>query len=169
MKLYIKVIDGQPDKAPFFEENLLEFYKEGIPPEYEPFERLQNTLVPSFTQKVTLSFQKNENGVWHDVWTIVELTEQELAEKNTRLTEQAYNELATRKRFCMQHIEYCMTNAELTGVMAWEDCLARHNSWELKSINPFVPNFPPFPVKRPMSDTWDTLPAMFNSNLLPTG
>jgi hypothetical protein len=71
--LYIKVVDGQPVGNPALEDNLLAAFPEGIPSEFEPFTRIQDTNKTTFNQKSVVSYLKNEAGVWYDSWSVVDL------------------------------------------------------------------------------------------------
>jgi len=134
MKLYIKVVDGQTVGHPALADNLLQAFPDGIPNEFEPFERIQSNQKLKFAQKAVVSYEKNEAGVWIDVWSVVDLSEEELAEKTTFVTNQINRELEERKKQCLAEIGYCMSQSDLNGVQVWEEVLRRHNNWVLKSF-----------------------------------
>lgn len=163
MKLYIKVIDGQTVGNPAIESNLLQAFPDGIPAEFEPFERIQNTEKVKFTQKAVVSYVKNEAGVWYDSWSIVDLTEEELTEKTTRVTTLINNELNFRKTRCLEEINHCISQSDLNGAQVWEEVLSRHNNWVLQSFEPtiissFSPPFPNFPIQKIATNEWSLLP-----------
>jgi hypothetical protein len=82
MKLYIKVENGQPIDHPAVEENLLQAFPDGIPFNWEPFNR-----IPFPTLKWYESFANPHvvyekiNGVWTDVFQVIQLTAEERAAK----------------------------------------------------------------------------------------
>jgi hypothetical protein len=157
--LYIKVVDGQPVGNPVFEDNLLAAFPEGIPSEFEPFTRIQNSNQTTFSQKPIVSYLKNEAGIWYDNWSIVDLTAEELAEKTAEATVEINKEFEFRKKRCMDAIEYCLATSDLNGTNLWENCLNEHKNWELKSVNPITPEFPRFPVFDIRTKEWKPFPG----------
>lgn len=81
MKLRIKVQDGLPIGHPAYEDNLIDAYKE-IPPEWEPFVRVEN---PTLGKNNLLLLHptpiyRKINGVWQDYWYYREKTPEEMEE-----------------------------------------------------------------------------------------
>lgn len=77
MNLYIQVENDQPKNHPAFEENLIQAFGR-VPNNWEPFLRVER---PSL--KLYETFESEEptyqkvNGVWTDVWTIRDMTDEE--------------------------------------------------------------------------------------------
>jgi len=84
--LYIKVIDGNTVDHPVFEQNLMDAFGT-IPPEYQPFIRIARPDISSITvfQNIVETYEtptyRQVDGVWQDIWTVVDLTEEEKAAK----------------------------------------------------------------------------------------
>jgi len=74
-ELYIKVENGKAVEHPAFASNLLEFYP-SIPDNYEPFFKVKSPETNG-DQVLTCSYQKI-NGVWTNVWSVRDMTEEEL-------------------------------------------------------------------------------------------
>lgn len=82
MNLFIKVEDGKPVNHPATEENLRMFFEdfdpENPPAPFEKFTRRQPDKLPTKWQKlVRLPYQKID-GVWTDVFSIIDFTEAEI-------------------------------------------------------------------------------------------
>jgi hypothetical protein len=78
MNLYLKIVDGQPEGHPYFEDNLLTVYKGLIPSEYQPFLRVAAN--PSEYMVPVASAYQLVDGVWQDTWEYREMTTAERAE-----------------------------------------------------------------------------------------
>jgi hypothetical protein len=78
MKLYIQIENGAPINHPAFEENLLGAFSE-IPSNWEPFVRVEKPEV--YLKKVASDEPeyKKVDGVWTDVWTLVNFSLEEKA------------------------------------------------------------------------------------------
>jgi hypothetical protein len=84
--LYIQVQDGQTVNHPVLQQNLMDVFGE-IPAHYEEFTRIPmpnlNTL--GVFQKLQETYEtptyRQVDGVWQDIWTVVDLTEEEKAAK----------------------------------------------------------------------------------------
>lgn len=81
MKLYIETENGLPINHPALEENLLQAFGE-IPTHWEPFLRVEQ---PTLAAYQALNTQEPEyllvEGVWKDVWSIRDMTADEIAFK----------------------------------------------------------------------------------------
>lgn len=77
MSLYIETENGITKNHPAFEENLLQAFG-SIPEHWEPFVRVERPIPTMYQvlESETPTYQK-VNGVWTDVWSIREMTEQE--------------------------------------------------------------------------------------------
>jgi len=81
MNLYIQIENGQPINHPAFEDNLIHAFG-SIPSNWEPFTRIHQPLDLLTTpfQKAEFSYALGNDGkTWQDVWTAVEITEEERA------------------------------------------------------------------------------------------
>jgi hypothetical protein len=79
MNLYIEIDNGVTKNHPAVEENLLDVFGY-IPPNWEPFVRVpQPEVFLKKTTSDTPEYQKI-NGVWTDVWTLVDVSPEEKAE-----------------------------------------------------------------------------------------
>jgi len=84
--LYIQVQDGQPVNHPVLQQNLMDVFGE-IPAHFEEFSRIPmpNPNILGVFQKFqetyeTPTYQKID-GVWQDIWTVVDMTEEEKTAK----------------------------------------------------------------------------------------
>lgn len=79
MKLYIQIENGVPVSHPALEDNLLGAFGE-IPPNWEPFVRVAKPEV--YLKKVVSDEPeyKKVDGVWTDVWTLVDVSPEEKIE-----------------------------------------------------------------------------------------
>jgi hypothetical protein len=81
MNLYIQIENGQPINHPAFEQNLIEAFGE-IPSNWEAFIRVERptpTIYQVFDNEETI--YAKVNGVWTDVWSLRDMTEQEVTAK----------------------------------------------------------------------------------------
>jgi hypothetical protein len=148
MKLFIKVVDGEAIDHPNLESNLLQAFPEGIPLEYEPFERKQNYLQPSVFQRVQVSYIKDETtNVWQDHWSIVDFTDAEKEEKTKELKAKIELRIENFKILAQNGIVECMKRSDVNGTNAFTDYLEILNSYKLVSVLPVSPPIPPVPLK----------------------
>jgi hypothetical protein len=154
MKLYIKVIDGKTIDHPAFEENLLYAFPDGIPVEFEPFERILDDRKPGFYEKTVCSYVKNENGVWQDKWQIVSMSQEERQVQETKVTDQINDILKKRKETAKDMIIHYLKLSELNSVNVWQSYLERLNNWSLISLDPITPTLPNIPIKESLTNDW---------------
>lgn len=92
MKLYIKVENGVAVNHPQDEKNLLEVYGE-VPSGFEPFTKVEKPLYGDEEDEVNKykkltseqpSYQQVD-GVWTEVWNVIDMTESERTEKDNML------------------------------------------------------------------------------------
>jgi len=80
MRLFIQIRDGQPFEHPIFEDNFIQAFPhidpDNLPPEFAPFERVENPRVAGTYQVDEVSYQWVD-GVVKDVWTVREMTVEE--------------------------------------------------------------------------------------------
>lgn len=100
MKLYIKVENGVAVNHPQDEKNLLEVYGE-VPSGFEPFTRVDRPIYGDEEDddnkyKKLASEQpsyQQVDGVWTDVWSVIDMTESERTEKDTFLENRRVREI----------------------------------------------------------------------------
>jgi hypothetical protein len=85
MNIYIQIENGQPVNHPAFEDNLIQALG-SIPENWEPFTRVERPVTDAYQVLVSAqpSYEK-VNGVWTDVWTIRDMTEEEKTAKQQEL------------------------------------------------------------------------------------
>jgi hypothetical protein len=152
MKLYIQVENGETVNHPATETNLLQAFPDGIPSNWEPFVRKPDASKPNIYQKSVCTYVKN-NDTWEDSWSIVNMTDEEKAEKTKFLEDNANNLAKFRTEQCTNMLYQCQTQSEIVGVQLWTVCLTAHQNWVLESVNPVTPPFPIFP-RRDMNQEW---------------
>jgi hypothetical protein len=98
MKLYIETENGLPINHPALEENLLQAFGE-IPTHWKPFLRVERPT-PEVYQE--LNTQEPEyllvEGVWKDVWSIRDMTADEIAFKQ-QTAKDSWASLPNRENF----------------------------------------------------------------------
>jgi hypothetical protein len=132
--LFLKVVDGQPVDNPVYESNLIQVYGY-IPPEYQPFTRVQQNVTPLIYQNVTDTYQ-DVNGQWQDVWVISEQTAEEKAATTAQINA---NGVAQQQQLINNaNIQIATLTAEgdTQGVETWETYLVSLNAWTMPPINP---------------------------------
>lgn len=82
MELFIRIVDGQPFEHPIFGDNFRQAFPNvdvnNLPPEFARFERIEPSA-PGEYQKLELHYGWVD-GIVKDIWTIVEMTDEERAE-----------------------------------------------------------------------------------------
>jgi hypothetical protein len=142
MKLLIKIVDGAPVGHPYFEENLLQSFPDGIPSEFEPFERVQCDLVPTTYQKTVCVYIKNENGFWQDSWSIQDMTDEEKQIKVSELTDLAMLNRNYRLTIAKREAVLAMARSDLAAVAAWDALIAKLEAYQVISVTPLIPLLP---------------------------
>ena len=81
MNTYIQTENGEPINHPAFEDNLIQAFG-AIPENWEPFNRVERPLLTGYKilDSDTPVYAKVD-GVWTDVWTIRDMTEEEKTAK----------------------------------------------------------------------------------------
>jgi hypothetical protein len=154
MKLFIEIVDGKPAAHPALEENILSAFPEGIPSNFEEFEKTKTPLRPAFYQKTTVEYAKNETGVWTDVWSLVDMTEEEKTAKNNSVISEANKGKDFRIKICQGSLVECLKQNDLIGAEVWQKCIDDHNSWTIQSLDPIGPDFPKYPSKNTVTGEW---------------
>jgi hypothetical protein len=95
--LYIKVENGQTVDHPVFPINLMDVFGE-IPANYEPFNRVASPEVGHFEKLEYPPTYAKVDGVWSDVWSVRQMTDEEkaqvIAEATAFVTERVNNLIA---------------------------------------------------------------------------
>lgn len=80
MNLYIRIVDGQPFEHPIFEDNFLAAFPDvdinNLPPEFAKFERIAPPVIKPYEVYVGCRYE-NTNGVYRDVHTVRDMTDEE--------------------------------------------------------------------------------------------
>jgi len=84
MNLYIETENGVTKNHPAYESNLIEAFGQ-VPEHWEPFERVVRPNPGDYEVVVHPPEYQKINGVWKDVWTVRQMTEEEKAIKNEAL------------------------------------------------------------------------------------
>lgn len=87
MKLYIQVQNGEPINHPAFEDNLVQVFNE-IPTDWEEFVRLDRPTLSAYEVMVSeLPTYSKVDGIWTDVWSIRNMTAEEIVVKQQEVKE----------------------------------------------------------------------------------
>lgn len=86
MNLYIKIENDQAVEHPAFEDNLLDVFNGQIPDHWKPFIRKAPPVIGAYEilDPPTPIYQKID-GVWQDVWTKRDMTNEERLEAQARV------------------------------------------------------------------------------------
>jgi len=155
MKWFIEVENRKTIRHPATEDNLKQAFPDGIPDRFEPFERIGSQLVPDTEfQKSVVNYVKNEHGIWNDVWSIEDMTEEEKQQKIYEISENVKAFVASRLRFAKVMAMQCTADSDLSGVQKWEECISKHESWQLVSVLPTFPQIPLLLKKDIQNNEW---------------
>lgn len=92
MKLYIRIVNGQPFEHPILEDNFREAFPDvdtsNLPPEFAKFERVECPQLAT-TFQVDEAHYEWVGNVVRDVWTVREMTAEEIVVKQAELDEMA--------------------------------------------------------------------------------
>ena len=126
--LFIKVVDGQPIDNPVYESNLIQVYGY-VPPEYQPFTRVQQNVTPLIYQNVTDTYQ-DVNGQWQDVWVISEQTTEEKAATTAQINAQGTAQQQNLIANANTTITNLTAQVDTQGVETWNTMLAADEALE---------------------------------------
>ena len=88
MKLYIRLVNGQPFEHPIFDDNFRHAFPKidvnNIPPEFARFERVEKPNTCGVFEVEECSYQWVD-GVVKDVWAVRVMTEEEAAIKQSKI------------------------------------------------------------------------------------
>ena len=147
--LFIKVVNGQPVDHPKIDINLEQVYGsiENIPSEYQPFMRVSQNVKPGPYQTPACSYQQID-GVWQDVWTLVDMTEAEILVRQQEIHNWATSaEEAVRRKIERRLLE----TSDENEIAVINQYIAILNAWELDLT---APSFPPPPVFNSETNSW---------------
>jgi hypothetical protein len=133
-ELYIKVIDGQAIDNPVYQSNLIQVYGY-VPPEYQPFTRVQQNVTPLIYQNVTDTYQ-DVDGQWQDVWVISEQTTEEKAATTAQINANGEAQQQTLINNANNQIATLTEQGDTQGVETWQTYLANITAWTMPPINP---------------------------------
>tara|TARA_R110000868_G_scaffold91306_1_gene253312 strand:- start:2528 stop:3025 length:498 start_codon:yes stop_codon:yes gene_type:complete len=151
LELYIQIRDAQPYEHPIFADNFREAFSdvdtENLPDTFAKFIRVDAPVPDTYEVYEGVTYQWVD-GVVKDVHSIRTMTDEERAEKDALLAQNAIDQTNFELQF---RIGRCQTTADETENAAqkqlWLDCLAAHQAWVLESVDPITPAFPRFPIK----------------------
>jgi hypothetical protein len=132
--LFIKVVDGQPVDNPVYQSNLIQVYGY-VPPEYQPFTRVQQNVTPLIYQNVTDTYQ-DVNGQWQDVWVISEQTTEEKAATTAQINANGVAQQQQLITNANTQIATLTAEGDTQGVETWQAYLVTLNAWTMPPINP---------------------------------
>ena len=88
MELFIRIKNGQPFEHPIFGNNFREAYPQidilNLPPEFARFVRVPPPAIGVY-EKLSSTYADRGDGVYHDAWTVLELTPEEKAAKQQKV------------------------------------------------------------------------------------
>ena len=132
--LFIKVVDGQPVDNPVYESNLIQVYGY-VPPEYQPFTRVQQNVTPLIYENVTDTYQAVD-GQWQDVWVTSEQTTEEKAVTTAQINANGVAQQQSLIEGANTQIAILTAEGDTQGVEVWNTDLVNLNAWVMPPINP---------------------------------
>lgn len=148
LELYIQIRDGQPYEHPIFADNFRAAFPEvdtnNLPPDrFAKFIRYSRPVLSP------LQVHEGTTYVWdgdvvRDVHHVRDLEGEEREAKLEVLRREAINTHIMRLTFINNKLKEELTDHERA---LWQNCLAAHDLWTLKSPYPLSPPFPRMPIK----------------------
>jgi hypothetical protein len=132
--LFLKVVDGQPIDNPVYESNLIQVYGY-VPPEYQPFTRVQQNVTPLIYENVTDTYQA-VNGQWQDVWVTSEQTPEQKVATTAQINANGVAQQQNLITNANTKIAILTAEGDTQGVEVWNTYLASLNAWVMPPINP---------------------------------
>jgi hypothetical protein len=132
--LFLKVVDGQPIENPVYESNLIQVYGY-VPPEYQPFTRVQQNVTPLIYENVTDTYQ-TVDGQWQDVWVISEQTTEQKAATTAQINAEGVAQQQQLIINANAKIVTLTAEGDTQGVEVWNTYLTSLNAWTMPPINP---------------------------------
>lgn len=143
MRLFIKMLNGQPHEHPIVEDNFKQAFPnvdlDNLPQEFANFERVSPPKAGTY-EVVEGPTYELIGGVVKDVWRIRQMSEAEKQEKNALLTKHIYATRDTLKTIGEEALAQAKTEVLK---QAWADYLNALDAWVL--VDPAKPGFPLFP------------------------
>ena len=141
MDLSIKIVNGQPEGHPVLNANLEDIYgsMENAPSDYQPFIRVSQNVIPGLYQNAVSSYQQVD-GVWQDVWAIVDMTEEEITVRK----QEVHAVLVDREKTVRQKlVNRLASSTDQNFIDIHQQYLAVLDNWELDINDPVFPE-PPY-------------------------
>lgn len=141
MRLFIRIVDGQPFEHPIFEDNFREAFPsidiDNLPPEFAEFQRIAMPTIGLFeAAELTYGW---DGGLVKDCWFVRSMMPEERAQRTASMAAEFNASVATHKIFVQERID--STTGDVQA--AWVAHLADLNAWVLTDVE--NPNFPPMP------------------------
>lgn len=148
LELYIQIRDGQPYEHPIFADNFKLAFPDvnvnELPADrFAKFIRVDAPVPGTYEVYEGVTYQWFD-GVVKDVHSVRPMSDEERAAKTVELEGAANQAKLDRIAFINDMLT---TETEEAAQTLWLDCLAAHEAWTLKSVDPITPPFPLFPRK----------------------
>lgn len=148
LELYIQIRDGQPYEHPIFADNFKLAFPDvdvnSLPADrFAKFIRVDQPVLGTYEVYEGVTYEWVD-GVVKDVHHVRAMTDEERAAKVEELKQDAAKLRLARIAFINDMLQ---TETNETAQALWLDCLTAHEAWELVSVDPITPAFPPFPRK----------------------
>ena len=141
MKLFIRIVDGQPFEHPIFEDNFKEAFPDvdtnNLPPGFAEFKRIEPPNIGMF-EAAELIYGW-DGAIVKDVWTVRPMTVDERNQRTTSRTIEINASIEADKVFVQEKIN--QTTGDVQAI--WVAYLAELNAWVLTDVE--NPNFPAVP------------------------
>lgn len=134
MELFIRIKDGQPFEHPIFGDNFRKAFSDvdtnNLPPEFAKFVRVPAPMIGPYEKNQTVTYQL-VNGVYTDVFTVEQMTAEEIATKQQAVKD-AWSSSLNRENFTAWIFdeETCQyvppTPRPTEGYYRWDEAT---NSW----------------------------------------
>lgn len=139
MRLFIRIVDGQPFEHPIFEDNFREAFPDvdvdNLPPEFAEFKRVAPPVLGAFEVYEGVAYEVVD-GFYSDVHRVRPMTETEIAAKTAEISAATVNEVEQQKEIAA----YAVANAAESAKPQWQAWLDALNAWVL--VDPLQPNVP---------------------------
>lgn len=141
MRLFIRLVDGQPFEHPIFEDNFKDAFPDidldNLPPEFAEFQRIPMPQIGLFeAAELTYGW---DGAIVKDVWVVRPMTVKEREQRTASMATEMNASVASHKSFVQERID--STTGDVQA--AWIAHLNELNAWVLIDVE--QPNFPPMP------------------------
>ena len=150
LELYIQIRDGQPYEHPIFADNFREAFPgidtNDLPTDrFAKFIRVAPPVLDTHEVYEGVTYQWVD-GIVKDVHLVRQMTDEERAEKDALLAQEAIGRANYALRSRMERCQQTADETEdATQKQYWLDCLEAHKLWVMESADPIAPMFPLFP------------------------